>query len=196
MPNIVKMLISEEHNLSNPVNFAFETDGNGGTLGSGGKFYEKQYRYALDEQQVQRILDYAQEIDLVGKLEKGRGFVSRDYYVLTFDDGSNLTSTCGGYEMTEFLKQLKSELGEPVNKAELEKQAEELAKRAAPHDRSTWNCACGKMFLTGNFCSECGASRPPKVAEVEPWDCLCGMDGNTGKYCCNCGMPMENGKKS
>ena len=128
MPNIVKMLISEEHNLSNPVNFAFETDGNGGTLGSGGKFYEKQYRYALDEQQVQRILDYAQEIDLVGKLEKGRGFISRDYYVLTFDDGSNLTSTCGGYEMTEFLKQLKSELGEPVNKVELEKQAEQDKK--------------------------------------------------------------------
>ena len=116
--------------------------------------------------------------------------------MLTFDDGSNLTSTCGGYEMTEFLKQFKEELGEPVNKAELEKQAEEFAERAAPHDRSTWNCACGKMFLTGNFCSECGASRPPKVAEVEPWDCLCGMDGNTGKYCCNCGMPMENGKKS
>ena len=59
---------------------------------------------------MQRILNYAQEIDLVGKLEKGRGFVSRDYYVLTFDDGSNLTSTCGGYEMTEFLKQFKEEL--------------------------------------------------------------------------------------
>ena len=59
---------------------------------------------------MQRILDYAQKIDLVGKLEKGRGFVSRDYYVLTFDDGSNLTSTCGGYEMTEFLKQFKEDL--------------------------------------------------------------------------------------
>ena len=187
MPNIVKMLLSEEHNLSNPVYFTFENDGNGGTLGTCGKFYEWQYRYALSELQVQRILDYALEIDLVGKLEKGRGFISRDYYVLTFDDGTDLTSTCGGYEMTDFLKQLKEELGEPVNKAELEKKAEELAKRAAPHDRTKWNCNCGKTDLTGNFCSECGSARPPKKAEVKPWDCRCGTKANTDVFCHNCG---------
>ncbi len=186
MPNIVKLLISEEHNLANPVHFTFETDGSSGTLSSS-TFYDKQYRYPLNEQQVQRILAYAQEIDLVGKLEKGRGFVSRDYYVLTFDDATSITSTCGGYEMTAFLKQLKEELGEPVNKAEIEKDLQELKRRAEPHDRTPWDCECGETGITGSFCSSCGKPRTPIKTGIEPWYCKCGTSGNTGIFCCNCG---------
>ena len=85
-----------------------------------------EYIYPLSEEQVQKILAYAQETDLAGKLRKGMGFLSRESYTLEFDDGTTIRSTNGGYETINLFRQMKNELGEPVNKAEVEKKLEEL----------------------------------------------------------------------
>ncbi len=190
MPDIVKIEYVNESAFPVLERFCFETNGGKGTLKNG------EYIYPLSEEQVQKILAYAQETDLAGKLRKGMGFLSRESYTLEFDDGTTIRSTNGGYETINLFRQMKNELGEPVNKAEVEKKLEELARRAAPHDRTKWNCGCGMTGLSGNFCSECGAARPPKISEVEPWDCKCGMNENTGKYCCNCGMPIDCGNRN
>ena len=50
-------------------------------------------------------------------------------------------------------------------------------------NQNTWNCSCGKIGNTGNFCTDCGK---PKPATSSSWTCTCGNQ-NTGKFCTNCG---------
>ena len=50
-----------------------------------------------------------------------------------------------------------------------------------------WKCSCGAM-VSGNFCPECGAKKPPAPAANASWTCSCGAV-NTGKFCTNCGSP-------
>ncbi|MBR0349750.1 MAG: SPFH domain-containing protein, partial [Clostridia bacterium] len=49
-----------------------------------------------------------------------------------------------------------------------------------------WKCACGTV-TTGNFCPECGSSKP-----AEGWTCSCGAV-NKGKFCPNCGQKKPEG---
>jgi membrane protease subunit (stomatin/prohibitin family) len=50
-----------------------------------------------------------------------------------------------------------------------------------------WNCACGQVANTGNFCANCGQKKPEAAAT---WNCTkCGKQGNDGKFCANCGSP-------
>lgn len=46
---------------------------------------------------------------------------------------------------------------------------------------STWTCTCGTLN-EGNFCSNCGSKKP----ESNSWQCSCGTS-NDGKFCSNCG---------
>lgn len=49
----------------------------------------------------------------------------------------------------------------------------------------TWACSCGARELTGNFCPQCGASKPN---QAQTWDCArCGKKGLTGNFCPECG---------
>lgn len=57
---------------------------------------------------------------------------------------------------------------------------------AAPAASAGWNCACGQVGITGNFCSNCGAKRPAPAASAG-WNCACGEMGITGNFCPNCG---------
>jgi membrane protease subunit (stomatin/prohibitin family) len=52
-------------------------------------------------------------------------------------------------------------------------------------DNNTWDCSCGAKGITGNFCTNCGAKRPDKVSAS--WDCKCGNKNITGNFCGNCG---------
>lgn len=56
----------------------------------------------------------------------------------------------------------------------------------APAASAGWNCTCGQMGITGNFCSNCGAKRPAPAASAG-WNCACGEMGITGNFCPNCG---------
>jgi len=56
------------------------------------------------------------------------------------------------------------------------------ASQAAP-GAGGWNCSCG-VANTGNFCKDCGASRPVE----NNWTCPCGIS-NTGRFCSDCGTP-------
>ena len=180
MPNIVKLEITESHNPYRTDKFVFETDG------CKGKLYDGPYLYPLDEQQVQTILSFAQQTDLAGKLRYHMGLISRDYYVLTFDDGTSITSTGGGLEMTKLLRQLASELGEPVNKDRTENERKERCIINGPNDIMARMCESGKMI--GGICSE---PQAPEKSEIKPWDCpCCGMTGITDVFCHNCGMTM------
>ena len=64
--------------------------------------------------------------------------------------------------------------------------AQQPAAPAAPVASAGWNCACGQMGITGNFCSNCGAKRPASAASAG-WNCTCGEMGITGNFCPNCG---------
>lgn len=57
---------------------------------------------------------------------------------------------------------------------------------AVPTASAGWNCACGQVGITGNFCSNCGAKRPAPAASAG-WNCACGEMGITGNFCPNCG---------
>lgn len=114
------------------------------------------------------------------------GLISRDYYVLTFDDGTSITSTGGGLDMTKLLVQMLSELGGTVNNEEAGKQQAEPHIINGPNDIMARMCENG--WIIGGFRSE---PKPPEKAEVEPWDCpCCGMAGITDVFCHNCGMTM------
>lgn len=54
-------------------------------------------------------------------------------------------------------------------------------------DDAAWTCAsCGQAGNTGNFCPNCGSTKP----QDSTWTCTsCGQEGNTGSYCANCGSP-------
>lgn len=57
------------------------------------------------------------------------------------------------------------------------------ANNAAP---GTWNCSCGKIGNTKNFCGGCGKPR----FNNNTWTCSsCGCIGNTDAFCENCGKP-------
>ncbi len=58
----------------------------------------------------------------------------------------------------------------------------------AEAEKDSWTCACGHRN-TGNFCSECGKSKPVPQGE---WICSCGHR-NTGKFCSECGKPKPEG---
>lgn len=52
---------------------------------------------------------------------------------------------------------------------------------------NSWNCSCGAMNITSNFCPDCGAKKPEPPAA---WDCPnCGCKGITSKFCPDCGSP-------
>lgn len=52
---------------------------------------------------------------------------------------------------------------------------------------NSWNCSCGAMNITSNFCPDCGAKKPESPAA---WDCpSCGCKGITSKFCPDCGSP-------
>lgn len=51
-----------------------------------------------------------------------------------------------------------------------------------------WNCPCGKTGNTGNFCTECGGSKPADNC----WTCECGSR-NKGRFCPQCGKPKPIG---
>ena len=55
----------------------------------------------------------------------------------------------------------------------------------------TWTCpSCGRTGNTGNFCPNCGKSKPD-------WKCQnCGQTGNTGNFCSNCGASKNSGSSS
>ncbi|MDR0946866.1 MAG: SPFH domain-containing protein [Ruminococcus sp.] len=53
---------------------------------------------------------------------------------------------------------------------------------------AAWKCECGTSN-TGNFCSNCGKSKPSAPAE---WRCTCGMM-NTGNFCSHCGRGSPAG---
>ena len=57
---------------------------------------------------------------------------------------------------------------------------------AAPAATNGWECACGTVN-TGNFCTECGASKPS-----DGWMCACGSV-NKGKFCPECGARKPAG---
>ena len=57
------------------------------------------------------------------------------------------------------------------------------AKRPAPAASAGWNCACGEMGIIGNFCPNCGTKRPAPAV----WNCACGETGISGNFCPNCG---------
>jgi len=56
------------------------------------------------------------------------------------------------------------------------------APAAAP---AGWNCTCGAVGNTGNFCAQCGAKKPEPV-QAAGWKCACGAV-NKGKFCPECG---------
>lgn len=50
----------------------------------------------------------------------------------------------------------------------------------------SWDCACGGLGLTANFCPNCGSRRP---AQPLAWDCPgCGAMQVNGNFCPNCGV--------
>lgn len=57
-----------------------------------------------------------------------------------------------------------------------------------PQPMQGWTCACGKAGNTGNFCTECGGSKPAENC----WICECGSQ-NKGKFCPQCGKPKPTG---
>ena len=57
---------------------------------------------------------------------------------------------------------------------------------ATPAAVNGWECACGTVN-TGNFCTECGASKPS-----DGWMCACGSV-NKGKFCPECGARKPAG---
>ena len=64
-------------------------------------------------------------------------------------------------------------------------QSQQPAASAAPSANS-WTCACGTVN-TGNFCTECGATKPN-----DGWVCACGSV-NKGKFCPECGAKKPAG---
>lgn len=53
------------------------------------------------------------------------------------------------------------------------------------NDSNTWKCTCGTTN-TGNFCQNCGSSRPVADKADHTWVCSCGTT-NTGNFCGGCG---------
>ncbi len=71
------------------------------------------------------------------------------------------------------------------NANDLYRMGQQQAPQAAPV-QNRWKCSCG-TDNTGNFCAECGASKP-----AGGWKCSCGAE-NTGKFCTQCGSKKPTG---
>ncbi len=55
-----------------------------------------------------------------------------------------------------------------------------------PSVQAGWNCNCGQINVTSNFCPNCGSPKPvPRVG----WNCSCGQMNVTSNFCPNCGSP-------
>ena len=63
-----------------------------------------------------------------------------------------------------------------------------------PAAAGVWTCECGTENK-GNFCSNCGATKPVTASLTGPWTCECGTT-NEGNFCSNCGAqrPAGSGK--
>ena len=58
------------------------------------------------------------------------------------------------------------------------------AQPQAPNN--SWTCSCSTFVQGGNFCPNCGKSKPAPVT-ANSWTCSCGAT-NTGNFCTNCGL--------
>lgn len=52
-----------------------------------------------------------------------------------------------------------------------------------PEEKVGWNCSCGQTNITSNFCPNCGSKKPEKTT----WDCSCGQKDISTNFCPNCG---------
>ncbi len=74
-------------------------------------------------------------------------------------------------------------------------QAQKAAGAAAPSDQQadgTWTCSCGTQN-TGNFCTNCGKSKPDQAALKHCPNCGCAFPdpANPPKFCPNCGTKLN-----
>lgn len=93
------------------------------------------------------------------------------------------------------------------------------APTPAPTPANGWNCTCGRVNITSNFCPDCGAKKPapqqgwtcpncgasnitsnfcPDCGTRKPapdmgWDCTCGQAGIKSNFCPNCGNKRGEG---
>lgn len=58
----------------------------------------------------------------------------------------------------------------------------------------TWTCTeCNKSDNTGNFCTDCGNTKP----SASGWTCSsCNASGNTGNFCSDCGQAKNAGNST
>ena len=80
-----------------------------------------------------------------------------------------------------------------MNANELYAMGQQQQAQASKTESSTpvvnrWTCTCGALN-SGNFCSECGVSKPK---EVKGWTCTCNTV-NKGKFCSECGSQKPDG---
>ncbi|MBO4457783.1 MAG: SPFH domain-containing protein [Butyrivibrio sp.] len=90
--------------------------------------------------------------------------------------GMNMAQQAGGMNANQLFA-----MG--AQQAPQQAQPAQPAQAQAP--AGSWTCSCGSVN-TGNFCSNCGASKPSAN-----WTCSCGTV-NDGKFCTNCGSPKPN----
>lgn len=75
-----------------------------------------------------------------------------------------------------------------MNAGQLFQMAAQQQAAQPPQPSQGWNCPCGKTGNTGNFCTECGGSKPADNS----WTCECGSQ-NKGRFCPQCGKPKPAG---
>lgn len=75
-----------------------------------------------------------------------------------------------------------------MNAGQLFQMAAQQQAAQPPQPAQGWNCPCGKTGNTGNFCTECGGSKPVDNS----WTCECGSQ-NKGRFCPQCGKPKPAG---
>ena len=93
--------------------------------------------------------------------------------------GMNMAQQAGGMNANQLFAMGAQQAPQQAQPA----QPVQPAQNQAP--AGSWTCSCGAVN-TGNFCSNCGASKP-----AANWTCSCGTV-NDGKFCTNCGSPRPN----
>lgn len=64
-----------------------------------------------------------------------------------------------------------------------------VASSAPTTSTNSWNCTCGAVNITSNFCPNCGSAQP---VPIQAWDCpKCGRCGITSNFCPDCGTSMS-----